>query len=82
VVVAQGGQSRQHRVDLELGGDEGVQGFVVRGGGAAGVHGCSLGQRFTACPAAKAASRAERIPTPLPQPLSPCIARRQNPDQA
>ena len=38
MIVAQGLQPLQHRVDLELGGYEGFEGFVVRGGGAAGGH--------------------------------------------
>jgi len=39
VVVAEGLQALQHGVDLGLGGDECVKGFVVRLGGAAGDHG-------------------------------------------
>jgi hypothetical protein len=38
MVVAKGCQSRQHRVDLELGCHEGVVGFGIAGG-AAGGHG-------------------------------------------
>src|SRR3989338_420639 len=38
VVVAQGLQTLQHRVDLELGGHECVEGFGIVGG-AAGGHG-------------------------------------------
>jgi hypothetical protein len=42
VVRAQGGEAFQHGIDLELGGDEGVEGFGVVAG-AAGGHG---GQSF------------------------------------
>jgi hypothetical protein len=39
VIVAQSLQALQHRVDLELGGHESVEGFGVVGRGAAGGHG-------------------------------------------
>jgi hypothetical protein len=39
MVVAQGLDSGQHLVDLGFGGEEGFEGFVVRGGGAAVGHG-------------------------------------------
>jgi hypothetical protein len=42
VVVAQGFQPLQHRVDLELCGHEGVEGFGIVGR-AAGVHGVVSG---------------------------------------
>jgi hypothetical protein len=41
--IAQGLQSLQHPVDLELGGHEGVEGLIVGGVGAAGGHGVVSG---------------------------------------
>ena len=43
MVVAQRLQALKHRVDLELGGHEGVEGFFVGGVGAAGGHGVVSG---------------------------------------
>ena len=43
VVVAQGLKPLQHRVDLELGSQEGIEGFVVGGVGVAGSHGVVSG---------------------------------------
>jgi hypothetical protein len=43
MVIAQGLQTLQHRVYLELGGHEGVEGFIVGGVAAAGGHGVVSG---------------------------------------
>jgi hypothetical protein len=44
MVIAQGLQALQRRVDLELGGHEGVEGLGIVGGAAGGHDGCPLGE--------------------------------------